>query len=439
MSKDNKKLSQVNSSLVELNGSSSFSGSYVDCSNYESILVNIYSDVGSAPCGLKIHFGFHSDGNDDFVDSYTIFGGESKSITTEIKGNYFKISYLNGVTNQSTFRLQTYMTTSNSIRTQVSFNDDAVDSFGKLRVSQIQPLLDINNIIDKNVLKMDDYTSGSGSITYDTNTSLVNLSVGGTAGRAVRQSREYCTYQPGKSFLVYLTGILDYGNSNQCVTRIGYYDENDGIYFEFTGGILYVVLRTSTSGSVVNTRIPQSDWNMDPMDGSGTSGITINDPDDSRFFEELYLIYTINFSWSGAGIARCGIYYAGEHYYVHTFRNNGLNKPFIKTPNLPVRFEAISNGASGAGDIYEACASVNSEGGYDVNGQIFSIGTTSARSIDNSAETYIIGLRLKSGSHKLIRLQSISLICTTKGVIEYNIYIKNHQVQILLQIVIGHQ
>jgi hypothetical protein len=413
MSKTNKVLSQVNSSLIELNGSSFFSGSYVDCSNYESILVNIYSDVGSAACGLKIHFGFHSDGNDDFVDSYTIFGGESKSIASEIKGNYFKISYLNGVTNQTTFRLQTYMTTSNSIRTRVSFNDDAVDSFGKLRTSNIYPLLDIYHLGEQNNLEEDEYISGLGSVTYDTNTSMNTLSVTGV-GRAIRQSRQYCTYQPGKSFLVYLTGILNNAsNDNTIYSRIGYFDENNGIYFEYNDGV-YVVLRTKTSGSVINTRIPQSEWNMDKMDGSGTSGLDI---DFSKF-----LIFSINFSWLGAGIVRCGIFYAGHHYYIHTFRHININTPYITTPNLPTRFEITSTG--GSGSMKQTCASVNSEGGYDIKGQIHSIGTTSARSIDNSAETYIIGLRLKSGSHKLIRLQSISLICSTKGVIEYNIYIK---------------
>jgi len=414
MSKTNKILSQVNSTLVELNGSSFFSGNYVDCSNYESILVNIYSDVGSAPCGLKIHFGFHSDGNDDFVDSYTIYGGESKTITTEIKGNYFKISYLNGVTNQSTFRLQTYMTISNSVRTQVHFNEDAVDSFGKLRVSNIHPLLDISQLDEQNNIKEDEYTTGTATITYNFNESMNTFSVSANNDRAIRQSRQYSTYQPGKSFLIYLTGILNSNNNDTTTSsKIGYFDENNGIYFEYTNQTTYVVLRSNTSGSVVNTQIAQSDWNHDPMDGTGTSGINMD-------FSK-YIIFSINFSWLGAGIIRCGLYYAGKHYYIHTFRNNDIDKPYMRTANLPKLLELSSTG--GSGQLKQACSSVNSEGGYDLTGQIFSIGTTSARSIANTGESYICGLRLKSDSHKLVRLQSISLLCTTKGVIEYNIYL----------------
>jgi hypothetical protein len=211
MSKTNKKLSMVNSTIVELNSDDVFTGSYEDCSNYESILINIYSNVGSAPCGLKIYFAFHSDGNDDFVDSYTIYAGESKNIATEIKGNYFKIGYTNGSTNQTSFRLQTYMTVSNSIRTQVHFNDDAVDSFGKLRVSNIHPLLDISQLDEQNDIKEDEYTTGTATITYNFNESMNTFSVSANNDRAIRQSRQYSTYQPGKSFLIYLTGIL---NSN---------------------------------------------------------------------------------------------------------------------------------------------------------------------------------------------------------------------------------
>lgn len=414
MSKTNKKISMVNSTIVNLNGGDIFTGSYEDCSNYESILINIYSNVGSAPCGLKIYFAFHSDGNDDFVDSYTIYGGESKNIATEIKGNYVKISYINGVNPQTTFRLQTYMTVSNSIRTQVHFNDDAIDSFGKLRVSNIYPLLDISHLDEQNDIKEDEYITGTGTIIYNLNESMNTFSVSANNDRVIRQSRQYTTYQPGKSFLIYLTGILNSNNNDiNTSSKIGYFDENNGIYFEYVNQTICIVLRSNTSGSVVNTQITQSNWNMDPMDGTGTSRLNID-------FSK-YLIFSINFSWLGAGIIRCGLYYAGKHYYIHTFRNNDIDKPYMRTANLPTRFELSSSG--GSGQLKQACSSVNSEGGYDLTGQIFSIGTTSARSIANTGESYICGLRLKSGSHKLIRLQSISLICTTKGVIEYNIYL----------------
>jgi hypothetical protein len=258
---------------------------------------------------------------------------------------------------------------------------------------------------------MDEYTYGTGSITHNTNQSLNTLSVSGV-GRAVRQTRLYTKYQPGKSFLIFLTGILDNDNDSTVTTRIGYFDDKNGLFFEKSNDSNYIVIRTYTSGSVVNTKIVQSIWNVDQMNGTGTSGINID--------FKTYLIFTINFSWLGAGIVEFGLYYSGEHYIIHRLRNNNITVPYIETPNLPGRFEIESTG--GSGELIESCISINTESNQELLGQIFSIGTSSEIVIPKS-ETYVYSIKLANNSRKLVKLQSISLICTSKGDINYKIYI----------------
>lgn len=405
-----------NSTINLLNANETYTGTIENISNYNSININLYSDQDSDNTGLKLYFyntpdeTLHSNNL-----SYSYFKNISKNYNIPIKGKFFKIKYTNGSINQNIFILRTtFNHVSNNIRT-VDFNNIYLDTFNRLRVSNPHTLLDISQIYSKNNLKEDEYTTGTGSITHNVNESTNTLSVSTNNDRAIRQSRLYTTYQPGKSFLIYLTGVINNNNNGiNTASRLGYYDDNNGLYFEYNNNTMYIVKRTYTSGSVVNTRIEQSRWNIDPVNGNGISGI---DLDFSK-----YLIYTINFSWLGAGIVDIGIFYSGHHIIVHRFNNSNISIPYMTTPNLPSRYEIISTSATnGVGQLKQGCVSINSECGQNLIGQIFSKGTTSTHTVDDT-ESYIMGIKLKENTRKLVRLQSISLICISKGDIEYKIY-----------------
>jgi hypothetical protein len=411
MSNISNKISTKNSTETILLAGETFTGESENVSMFNSIKIFIYSDVNSAPCGFKIYFS--SDVSDDYnkIKSYSIFAGESKNLEIPIQNKYVKIVFTNGDIDQTSFSLKVIYNHIKVSETQISFEQTLVDTFNRIRVSQLTTLLDTNNIGGKDTLKMDEYISGTGSITYNTNQSMNTLSVNGV-GRATRQTRLYTKYQPGKSFLIFITGILNNNsNDSSVISRLGYFDDNNGLFFEYSNETLYVVNRSYTSGSVVDTKIPQNEWNMDQMNGTGSSGINID-------FSK-YIIFTINFSWLGAGIIEFGLYYTGTHYLIHKIRNNNIILPYIETPNLPGRFEIIST--SGSGSMKEACISINTEANQELIGQNFSVGTSANRSISGT-ETYIFGIRLKNNARKLVKLQLISLICVSKGNINYKIY-----------------
>ena len=409
-------VSRKNSTNHLLSSDETFDGLIEDISKFNSLNINLYSDQDSASTGLKLNFYNTTDeSNHSNISSYTYFKNISKNYNIPIKGKFLKITYTNGTVAQTKFVLRTtYNHVSNNIRT-VDFNNIYLDTFNRLRISDLHTLLDISQIYTKNNLKEDEYTNGTGSVTHNVNESTNTLSVSTNNDRAIRQSRLYTRYQPGKSFLIFLTGVInDNNNEINTASRLGYYDDSNGFYFEYNNNNIYIVHRTYVSGSVVNTIIEQDEWNIDPLNGNGISGINID-------FTK-YLIYTINFSWLGAGIVDIGIFYSGIHQIVHRFNNNNINVPYITTPNLPSRYEIISTGdTNGSGRLKQGCVSINSESGQNLLGQIFSIGTTSARTV-NDTEDYIMSIKLKDKSRKLVRLQSISLICTSKGDIEYKIY-----------------
>ena len=191
-----------------------------------------------------------------------------------------------------------------------------------------------------------------------------------------------------------------------CSNRLGPFDAQNGLFFEFDGQTLYAVRRTSTyqiAGKVtvtnglttvsqtnasfptyftkqlnvgdyivlrgqsyriadiasdtsltitpgyrgtsanyvicsrtVDTKIPQSAWNLDKCDGTGPSGFNLD-------LTKMQMFY-IDFSWYGAGFARWGFRALnGDIIYCHKLPNNNVNtEAYLRSGNLPARYESES-------------------------------------------------------------------------------------------------
>jgi hypothetical protein len=194
------------------------------------------------------------------------------------------------------------------------------------------------------------------------NTRMTPITVSGTiAHYSVLQSRQYIRYIPGKSHLVLITGIFSPGTVANLDARVGYFDSANGIFLKVTNGVAGFVRRTSTSGSVVGTEVTQANWNIDPMDGTGPSGKTID-------LTKTQILF-IQAQWLGVGRVIAGFDIDGVLYPCHQFLNaNSLSVPYTQTFNLPVRFELLNTAASAGGTIQFVCCSVQSEGGEEARG-----------------------------------------------------------------------
>jgi hypothetical protein len=189
-----------------------------------------------------------------------------------------------------------------------------------------------------------------------------------------------------------------------CTNRLGMFDSQNGMFFEYDGQELYAVKRSSTyqlSGKIsvtsgkntitqsnaafptsftnqlepgdfvvirgqsyrvetigsdiemtvspsyrgatsefvqisktVDERFPQSEWNLDTMDGNGPSGFTLD-------LTKMQMFY-IDYSWYGAGFVRWGLRgIDGTVYYVHKLLNNNTNsEAYMRSGNLPARYES---------------------------------------------------------------------------------------------------
>ena len=272
-----------------------------------------------------------------------------------------------------------------------------LDAFGRLRVSSAETVFFSAQEYKSGVIVMENYTAGGGTAVYAQATASTVLSTGGAtaANRAMRQSKVYWRYQPGKSQVIKLTGVLAKSGTptGAAVARIGYFDDQNGIFFGRDATGYFVAIRTNTSGSVVETeKVYQSSWSIDKMNGAGVSGITADFTKEQIFF--------IDFQWLGVGRVRVGLVIDGGLKYVHYFEHaNTSTVVYMRTPNLPVRYEVFNSGGAGSTITMEAiCVAIESEGGVsDEGGYCTEVDNSNAPvTCANSATlTPIMTIRLK--------------------------------------------
>lgn len=239
------------------------------------------------------------------------------------------------------------------------FSEAAVDAFARLRVSNPLTLFDSQHQYNLGPLFWNSATAGGGSVTHLPDESGGRLRVGTASGdQAIHQSKEYFRYQPGKSQKVLLTGKFGEGKAN-VRQRVGYFDANNGIYFQVSGTTVSVVRRSKATGAVVNEVVNQSSWNQDRLDGTGPSRLTLDYTKSQIFFLDM--------EWLGVGQVRMGFVIDGAPVYCHHFHHaNIIETVYMTTPNLPVRYEIENTAASTSQtDLLEVCASVASEGGFE--------------------------------------------------------------------------
>jgi hypothetical protein len=264
------------------------------------------------------------------------------------------------------------------------------DAFGRLRVSEPFTLFDSQNRYQKDP-HFAESTATGGSTTFVSDESTVDMDVTTSSGsKVVRQSYRVFPYQPGKGLLVLATFVMNTPKEN-LRQRVGYFSTDNGVFFQVNNTTTSFVLRTNTSGTPSDTRtVNQADWNGDKLDGTGPSGYTL----DTSKAQILWM----DFEWLGVGSVRCGFIINGEYILCHTFNNaNDLNKVYMTTAILPVRYEIENTGATAsASKLKQICCSVISEGGYQQKAALTWARQITATTGIGTSFVPLVSIRLKS-------------------------------------------
>jgi hypothetical protein len=264
----------------------------------------------------------------------------------------------------------------------------SVDAFGRLRVSENHLLLSSQLNYDLLPLVWETELTGGGTITHLPAKASAQLTVGAASGdKVVRQTKRYWLYRAGQGQQIMLT----FAEGDQVANvrkRAGYFDDNDGIFFEVTGTDLAVVLRTSTGGGVSESRIPQSAWS-DRLDGTGPSTKTLD--------VTKAQILAIDFQWLGVGTVRVGFDMGDRVVYVHTFVNPNANDTvYMRSGSLPVRYEIENTAASAGAVFHQICSSVVREGGMEENGYLATAMSALSTQAATSTPKSMVSIRLRS-------------------------------------------
>ena len=306
-----------------------------------------------------------------------------------------------------------------SIFKRVSFDITAQDAFGRLKVANPETIFDSKQIHDAQPLIWEDVVlSGTGtSSTYNTNQASTTLAVSNTtAGSRIRQTYQAFPYQPGKGQDIKMTGIL--GNPATGITRrCGQFNTNNGVYWESSPTAKNVVIRSNTSGSPVNTVVAQSSWNLDKLDGTGASGVTVD-------FSKV-LIFGIQYEWLGVGSVWFYVVVNGVQIFVHRFDTSNVGTlVYMSLPNLPLRWEITNGGTGGVASVTHICSMIASEGGVGQTGHTGFIARTAVLTTGNNSSLYpVIALRINSSyPGGIVDLREIYPICNTNSIV-YNWYL----------------
>ena len=291
------------------------------------------------------------------------------------------------------------------------------DAFGRMRISQPFTLFDSSHRYRDNNLWSSLVVGTGSTVGIATTQGLINIGIGTTAGCSViRETTKVFSYQPGKSLLVLNTFVPATPKQN-LRQRVGYFGADNGMYFEIDGTTAYFVERSLSTGT--ETKVSQADWNVDKMDGTGVSGITL----DTTKAQILWM----DVEWLGLGTVRIGFVINGKMIHCHSFHHaNLIETTYITTASLPLRYEIENTGiTTSSSTLKQVCSTVISEGGYELRGLQQAVGTpiTSPTNLTVAGTFYpIISLRLKTSPNRLdaiIIMTALSVMGINNG-INYN-------------------
>jgi hypothetical protein len=285
----------------------------------------------------------------------------------------------------------------------------ALDAFGRLRTSDCFTTFNYypSAMTSNTTLDIDVWVPGAtgGAQSYNTQ-NYIDMPISGPNNTySLRTTKQPMIYQPGKSRLIYMTGVLmttvppisgtvsshmgifTVDNTSPIAPNVpaitqGTYLKTNGINFYWED-----VEQGPTIESVI-----QTSWNIDTFNGSGPSGKTLTVASNAN----KNLLIVIDQEWLGVGRIRCGFIIDGVIYYAHQFLHNGMDIQYTNTPRLNLSYLITGNSAN---SMRQMCSTNISEGGYFSTGRINNVNVpiSGLVNVNTTNNRVLLGLRIQSG------------------------------------------
>lgn len=216
--------------------------------------------------------------------------------------------------------------------------------FNELRTAERFPIVELKSVYGLSDLRDIVETTGAGSVTNTTVEYQLSTTAAGIDS-ATLDSVERGRYMPGFAGQAGIGVRIPASPTGTQIFRWGMFDDENGAFYgQSVADGIFVAIRRSG----VDTIIPQSAWNIDPLDGTGPSGITLD--------LALGNIFQIIFTWYGYGVIEFNIVVqnpttlAQEVVTVNRYRP--ANQTSFTDPNLPLRAQIDNDGTAAAADLF---------------------------------------------------------------------------------------
>lgn len=292
---------------------------------------------------------------------------------------------------------------------EVGPDSGAIDAFGRQRVSTPFTLFDSTLRYTKRTDQWFEALTNNGTTSYLVNESTLNLTTTTTSGDIVlRRTKQRFPYQPGKSLMA-LQSFVGAVPTAGLVQEIGYFDDDNGVILRANGTSVQFVVRSKTTGSVVEEVVNQANWNID----------TFPELDFSKA-----QILIIDLEWLGVGRVRCGFVIDGQIRYCHEFNHaNNINKAYMTTAILPFSYRIENTTVQAVGrTLKQICVSLLSEGGYEPDGAVYTIAHSLSSVPNTSGERLTAAIRMASGrTGNVILPVRVDVACDSADLVQWRL------------------
>jgi hypothetical protein len=460
---DGSSVSSQNSTTAPIITGETFNGNYEDVSNYSQIFTNfIVSSITPPTTGNCTFYMYLS--SDGVVESDTygpyilnlnepiqqvmqpsrkyykirVINTTNQTLTTNIETTYMQIPSVtqlpiqepiynatSAITTKSVLYAPTTGTTTSTLgayyqNTSISNGNlnvaiqEPVSAFGEASVINMSPVAQVsftyNNLNPQSVTTT---VGTNGSVTVANKLCTVTALPGATS-YAIIQTKRILIYRSGQGSMARLTGIFTepIANTTQLV-GVGNFANGeivDGFFFGYIGTSFGILFSSSSSGSLVNTFIPQADWNVDNFNGTRTS----TNPSGSTINPTKGNVYQIKYQYLGFGSIKFYVENSvGLFSLVHVINYTNANlRTNVSNANMTGCWYAKNTtGTTGPVVVQGASVGLFVEGIRAFTGPRFAYSITSAPPAD--VPYSIFSLRCNSTINSVVNYSDIRLTGVT--------------------------
>ena len=283
----------------------------------------------------------------------------------------------------------------------------SIGQFGEMRTVEKTPIVELTSSYGLSAYRDIVTLAGTGAATTAGGEHL--LAVSGGTDAVTLDSAERGRYKPGYAGEVGIGLRMPAAPTGNQVVTWGYSDGTDGLYFGRDATSVYVA---RLSGGV-ETRVNQASWNADKLDGTGSSGLTLDMARGN--------IFQIVFSWYGYGTIEFNVVKTdtnGKQRVIVVHRMVVDGAPSIQNPNLPIRIKTANNGTASALSVYVGGRQFSVIGRYAPNERLTTASRLSVAAIGTTSIP-LLSMRHKSAFVAVpVRIAFIELVSDASAVLE---------------------